>query len=182
MKTRTLSVSRFLLPVSLLVTLAVTNAGAQQRSSDDFRWDGAISSGRRLYVRNLNGSVRVERATGARAEVTAVKRWRRGNPADVTVEVTRVGTGEGDILVCALWRDITRECTENDYRTEYNRRDRWNRNDRDDDDVSLELIVRVPEGVKLDVTSINGGLDISGATAEVEAHTTNGTPTSRCAR
>jgi hypothetical protein len=159
-----------------LFTLTVS-AGAQERTTTDrdFRWDGAISSGRWVYARNLNGSVRVERATGGRLEVTAVKRWRRGNPEDVRIEVKRVGSGEGDVLVCALWRDVTEACDEQGYRTQNNRnrRDRWSR-DNDDDDVSLEITVRVPEGVKVDVSSINGGLDITGATSEVEAHTVNG--------
>jgi len=150
-------------------------AGAQSGSTDrDFRWDGPVASGRWVYARNLNGSVRVERASGSRVEVTAVKRWRRGDPEDVRVEVTRVGSGEGDVLICALWRDITERCDEQEYRTRNNRdrRDRWNRDN--DDDVSLEITVRVPEGVKMDISSINGGLDITGATAEVEAHTVNG--------
>ena len=158
--------------------MIATNAGAQATSTDrDFRWTGAVATGRWVYARNLNGSVRVERATGTQLEVTAVKRYRRGNPEDVTVQVTRVGSGEGDVLVCALWRDITEECDERGYRTysgnRRNRdRDRWNRDD--DDDVSLEITVRVPNGVKVDVSSINGGLDIDGVTAEVEAHTVNG--------
>jgi hypothetical protein len=165
---RSLALALGLWPVASLM------AHAQGSQSDrDFRWDGAISSGRWAYVRNLNGSVRVERASGGRLEVTAVKRWRRGNPEDVRVEVTRVGSGEGDILVCALWRDITEDCDERGYRTRNDRRrDRWSRDN--NDDVSLEITVRVPEGVKVDLSSINGGLDITGATAEVEAHTVNG--------
>jgi hypothetical protein len=155
----------------------VASLAAQDRQSSerDFRWDGAISSGRSVYARNLNGSVRVERATGGRLEVTAVKRWRRGDPADVTVEVTRVGNGQGDVLICGLWRDVTEACDEQGYRTQNNRRrdrDRWDRDN--NDDVSLEITVRVPDGVKIDVSSVNGGLEISGATAEVEAHTVNG--------
>jgi hypothetical protein len=154
----------------------VASLPAQDRQSSerDFKWDGAISSGRWIYARNLNGTVRVERASGSRLEVTAVKRWRRGDPADVTVEVKQVGSGGGDILVCAIWRDITEDCDEQGYRTRdnRNRRDRWNRDN--DDDVSLDITVRVPDGVKIDVSSINGGLDITGATAEVEAHTVNG--------
>ena len=176
---RSLPLASGLRPLAFVTALALTasNAGAQdQQASDrDFRWDGPIASGRWVYARNLNGSVRVERATGGRLEVSAVKRWRRGNPEDVRVEVTRVGSGEGDVLVCALWRDATEECDERGYRTQDNRRrnrDRWNRDN--DDDVSLEITVRVPDGVKVDVSSINGGLEITGATAEVEAHTVNG--------
>jgi hypothetical protein len=171
--------ARLLLPVSCLVALTAGSLGAQSTSSDrDFRWDGALASGRWVYARNLNGSVRVERTSGSQLEVTAVKRWRRGNPEDVKVEVTRVGSGDGDVLVCALWRDITEECNERGYRTLNNRNrrdrgDRWNR-DRNDDDVSLEITVRVPDGVRVDVSSINGGLDINGVTSVVEAHTVNG--------
>lgn len=148
---------------------------AQSSQSDrDFRWDGNISSGRWIYARNMNGPVRVERSTSNRLEVTGVKRYRRGDPADVRVEVTRVGSGEGDVLVCVYWRDITEECNEDGYRTRNNRRDRWSRDRDNDDDVSLELVVRIPDGVKVDVSTINGGLEVSGATAEVEAHTVNG--------
>jgi len=164
--------------IAVLAFTLTASAGAQERGSSDrdFKWDGAVSSGRWVYARNLNGSVKVERASGGRLEVVAVKRWRRGNPEDVRVEVTRVGSGEGDVLVCAIWRDVTEECDEQGYRTRDRRRDRdrWSRDDRNDDDVSLEITVRVPDGVKVDVSSINGGLDIAGATAEVEAHTVNG--------
>src|SRR5512134_3843501 len=148
---RSLALALGLWPLALLAAHA---QGSQ--SERDFRWDGPITSGRWAYVRNLNGAVRVERASGTRLEVTAVKRWRRGNPDDVRVEVTRVGSGEGDILVCALWRDVTEECDERGYRTQNNnrRRDRWDRDN--DNDVSLEITVRVPDGVRVDVSSING--------------------------
>src|SRR4029453_8665065 len=81
-------------------------AGAQQRSNDrDFSWDGRITNGHWLYVRNLNGSIRVEKATGDRAEVTAVKRYRRGNPEDVRIETKRLGGDDGDVIICAFWID-----------------------------------------------------------------------------
>ena len=140
-KTRRTSQMKMLRSVVLasgLWTLA-SSVHAQDTSSTarDFRWTGALASGRWVYARNLNGSVRVERGTGTTLEVTAVKRYRRGNPEDVRVEVTRVGSGEGDVLVCAIWRDITEECSERDYRTRNNRRNRDRWYDNDDDDVSL---------------------------------------------
>jgi hypothetical protein len=171
---RSLAAARGLWPVAFASAVIASSAGAQdtQQSDRDFRWDGAISSGRWVHVRNLNGSVRVERASGTQLEVTAVKRWRRGDPADATVEVTRVGSGSSDILVCALWRDVTQQCDEQGYRTRDQRRNRWDRDNRDD--VSIDLTVRVPQGVNVDVSSVNGGLEVDGATAEVEAHTVNG--------
>jgi hypothetical protein len=187
---RSFSASRLFVPALLLAVAGTAAAQSDRDSRDrdsrssqsdrDFRWDGQVSPGRWVYARNMNGGVRVERASGSRLEVTAIKRYRRGNPEDVRIEVTRVGSGDGDVLVCAYWRDITEECSPDGYRTENNRRrDRsWSR-DRDDDDVSLEITVRVPDGVKLDVSTINGGLDVDGATSEVEAHTVNGGITAR---
>lgn len=152
---------------ALLVT--ATAAGAQQRSTDrSFRWDGAIPSGAWLYVRNLNGAVRVERATGGQAEIVAEKSWRRGNPEEVRIEVRKVGNN--DVLVCALWTEQT-ECDEDGYRVR-SERNRW-RNDREND-VAVEFTVRLPAGVRLDVSTVNGELDVSGASSVVEASTVNG--------
>ena len=64
---RSLAVACGLWPVASLI--AITTASAQGGSTDrDFRWDGPLASTRWVYVRNLNGSVKVERATGARRD------------------------------------------------------------------------------------------------------------------
>lgn len=167
----TFSQLRFVRTVAPLVALVLTvpTAGAQ-RSSTDFQWEGTIASGRRLYVRNLNGSITVQRATGDKASVTGVKRWRRGDPADVKIEMRKVGTNEQDVIVCAVWTERT-ECDEDGYNTR-NDRNRWRDNDRND--VSVSFTVRLPAGVKLVTSTVNGGLDIEGATSTVEASTVNG--------
>lgn len=146
---------------------ATSLAGAQERQSDrSFTWEGTVPNGRWLYVRNLNGAIRVGRASGNRIEVEATKRWRRGNPDEVRIEQRKIGD---DVIICALWNDRT-ECDSDGYRT---RDDGWRgRNDRND--TSVEFTVRLPAGVKLGVSSVNGGLDISGATSEVDASTVNG--------
>jgi hypothetical protein len=152
---------------ALLVTAPV--AGAQQRSTErDFRWEGNIPSGRWLYLRNLNGSIQVEKASSNRVEVAAHKRWRRGNPEDVTIEVKKAGPGSQDVIICALWYDNT-DCDEDGYNVHENR---WGR-DRNND-VTVEFTVKLPAGVKLDASSINGGIEIDGASSVVEAHTVNG--------
>jgi hypothetical protein len=144
-------------------------AGAQQRSTDrDFSWDGRITNGRWLYVRNLNGSIRVERATGDRAEVTAVKRYRRGDPEQVRIETQRPGGDNGDVIICAFWSENA-SCDEEGYRS----RGDNNRHGREND-TSVEFTVKLPAGVKLGVSTVNGGVDVTGATSEVNASTVNG--------
>lgn len=162
-----------LLALTLLV--AGANAGlAQERSSKrDFSWDGKISSGHWLYVKNLNGAIRVERGTGSQTTVTAEKRWRRGDPDDVRIETHKVGPGDEDVLICAIWGEST-TCDENGYHRQERRRE-WN----DRNDVSVEFVVRIGEGVKLDVNTVNGGLNIDGATSTVEARSVNGSIVAR---
>ena len=164
--------ARFIRLLTPLLALALTATGAdaqQQRRETDFSWEGAIASGRTLYLRNLNGSIHVQRATSDKAAVTAVKRWRRGDPEEVRIELTKVGAGQGDVLVCALWFERT-DCDEDGYNTR-NDRNSWNSRN---NDVSVEFNVRLPAGVKLVTSTVNGGLDIDGATSTVEASTVNG--------
>jgi hypothetical protein len=151
----------------LLTAASASILGAQERRSDRaFTWDGTVPSGRWFYIRNMNGPIRVERGSGNKVEVEGTKRWRRGNPDEVRIEVRKVGND--NVLICALWNDRT-ECDEDGYRT---RGDGW-RGERNND-TSVEFVVRLPEGVKLVASSVNGGLDIRGATSEVEATTVNG--------
>ena len=157
--------------VAAATTIASSSvAGAQQRSGErDFSWDGRVTNGRWLYVRNLNGSIRVERATGDRAEVTAVKRWRRGDPEEVRIETRRIGGDDGDAIICAFWNEDA-SCDEDGYRSRGD-----NRRGRDrDNDTSVEFTVRLPAGVRLGVSTVNGGVTVNGATSEVRASTVNG--------
>jgi hypothetical protein len=161
-------------PIAALAALTVaaaSSANAQQRSSDrDFSWDGRVTNGHWLYVRNLNGSIRVERATGDRAEVTAIKRWRRGNPEDVRIETRRLGGDDGDIIICAFWNERA-SCDEDGYRSRGD--NNWRGRDHDND-TSVEFTVRLPAGVRVNVSTINGGVTVNGATSEVRASTVNG--------
>ncbi len=142
-------------------------AGGAQERDNSFKWTGGIEAGRTVYVRNLNGAVRVQSASGATAEVRAEKTWRRGDPKDVTITAEK--TTKGDILVCAIWEGRSTRCDEDGYRS-HGRNSMW----RDRDDVSVEFTIMLPNGVKLDATTVNGALGIEGATAAVRARAVNG--------
>lgn len=155
-----------------VVTLAgafASPATAQERQRDtSFRWSGSASPGAWLNARNTNGSVRVETAAGSDVQVRATKSWRRGDPADVRVHVTRYGPDDRDILVCVLWGEQSR-CTENGYRGGND-----DRRGRRSNDVSVELVISVPRGVNIRSSTVNGSVNIVGATAEVRANSVNG--------
>jgi hypothetical protein len=151
-----------------LATTPTSVAAQEERSRDTFNWAGQVPTGRWVRVRNINGEIRVEPSTGNRVEVTAVKSWRRGNPADVRIQVTKIGPGEQDVLVCALWSE-TASCDEDGYHDRDRGRGR-NRNN----DVSVEFRIRVPRGVRIAANSVNGSVTVDGATSEVEIGTVNG--------
>jgi hypothetical protein len=162
---------RYGFPVLALVLAGSVGApalGAQTRvEREAFTWAGKIPEGRWINVRNMNGTIEVERATGDRVEVVATRHTRRGNPEFVRFEVRKYGANEQDVLVCALWGENS-SCSDLSYRGSYG--DRGARQN----EVSVEFKVRVPRGVKIAVHSVNGEVRVDGATAEVDAETTNG--------
>jgi hypothetical protein len=152
-----------------LALVVVAPLGAQDRDrGEPFNWSGEVQASHWVYVRNLNGAVRVEPGTGTKVEITAIKSWRRGDPKDVRITVTQTGSGKGDLLVCALWNENS-SCDEDGY---HSRNDGWWRDSRND--VSVEFTIRLPAGVKIDASSVNGAVNVEGATADVVARTVNG--------
>jgi hypothetical protein len=144
-------------------------AHAQRVEREAFTWAGRIPDGRWINVRNMNGTVIVERGTGDKVEVTASRHTRRGDPEFVRFEVRKYGRTSEDVLICALWGDNS-ECDEDSYRS------RGNRNSRNND-VWVEFRVRVPRGVKVGAHSVNGEVRVDDVTAEVDAESVNGSVT-----
>ena len=94
------------------------------------------------------------------------------DPAAVRVTAEMKG---GNLLVCVLWVKRETTCDEDNYRVRGG--DGWRERERDE--ISVEVTVALPQGVKVDASTVNGGLDIDGATAAVQARTVNGSITAR---
>jgi DUF4097 and DUF4098 domain-containing protein YvlB len=147
-----------LLPLSLL-TLAAPLA------AQDFRWHGAIVSGRTLEIRGVNGDIRAGRTSGSEAEVTATKHARRGNADAIEIKVVEDAQG---VLICAVYpsRRSSRpnECRRN-----------GDQNDIDThDDVEVTFDVKVPAGVSFDGSTVNGSVTARDLPADAELTTVNG--------
>ncbi len=139
-------------------------ARGEQVQDNAFEWKGELAQGQRIVVHNLNGRISVEPASGRTLEVVANKRWRRGTPADVKIEATRVNGGK-DVLLCARWTATT-ECTEDGYQTRGN----WN----NDNDTQVEFIIKLPPGSNAVLNTMNGDIDVTGASGAIQANSTNG--------
>lgn len=159
------------LATSMVVPMAA--ARAQEAKSDkSFSWSGTIPAGKRIMIKNINGGVDVERSTSGRVEVNAEKKWRKGDPNWVRIEQKKIGD---EVLICGLWGDNAR-CDENGIHSDNSNKDQ-NRNN----DVNVHFTVRVPDGVKVDISTVNGGLEVTGVTTEVRANTVNGSITAKSA-
>lgn len=148
---------------------------SDERSDKPFTWSGTVREGRWVYVRNLNGPVRVEQGTGDKVEIRAEKRWRHGDPQAVQITVRQVGSAGGDVIACALWNDRS-TCDEDGYHSHNDSRWGWSNNR---NDVQVEFVVRLPAGVRVEASTVNGGVEIDGATSNVVAHTVNGSVEAR---
>ncbi len=159
----------------VVLGLAAVDASAQRsrsnRERDEeqsevnaFQWGGELASGQRLILRSINGRVTVEPSRGRTLEVTATKKWRKGDPAAVKISATRVNNAR-DVLVCAVWT-ADAECTEDSY----NSKGRWPR----DQDTYVEFTIHLPAGSNALLNVTNGDIEVTGTSGSIEAHTTNG--------
>jgi len=128
-----------------------------------FDWQGKVSKGQSLFLRDVNGDITVTAATGETAEVHAVKSWQRGDPNQVQVLAV---PGDSGATICALWRGRTGECAANGHYTAHCCRN--------SSDVRVQLSVKLPKGVRLDIFGTNGSINVTGAAAELKLITVNG--------
>ncbi|HYN83696.1 MAG TPA: DUF4097 family beta strand repeat-containing protein [Pyrinomonadaceae bacterium] len=151
-----------------LVAASAAEPPAPEASAqgDEFRWRGALAAGKVVEIKGINGGVRAEgTAAGGEVEVVATKRGRRSAPETVRIEVVPHGDG---VTVCAVYPspDASKPNT-----CEPGGGGRSNVRD---NDVHVEFVVRVPAGVRFSGRTVNGGVEIEGLTANVEARTVNG--------
>lgn len=146
--------------------LAVSAAVVQQ----DFSWQGELRAGQEVAVANIFGDIRIEAASGRRAEVTAVKRaGRRGDPDDVDVRAEETSNG---VRVCVRYpndrdpspRDGGWRCGD---RQEGSNREHQN-------DTRVDFVIRLPAGVRLEARTIAGDVEARGLAADAEVTTVSG--------
>ena len=142
---------------------ASPTAAAQE--SEEFRWSGAMQPGSTLEIRGVNGAVTAEGVSSGQAEVVAVKKGKDDDPADVRVEVVEHA---GGITICAVYPNKPgkepNECAPAG----------GGRISSHDNDVSVKFTVRVPRGVNLRASTVNGEVEAQSIAGDVHAQTVNG--------
>jgi hypothetical protein len=141
-----------------VVASAAVPVGAQ---SIDFRWSGSVATTGTVSVRGVNGEIRAEASGDGLVYVEADKSARRSDLDSVRIEVVEHA---GGVTVCAVYPGS---------RSRANDPCSGGGNARDND-VRVNFFVRVPAGVRLEATTVNGDIDARGQRGEVQATTVNG--------
>lgn len=130
------------------------------RAQRAFDWHGAVAAGQTVRVYSVDGPITVRPSADGVARVHAVAR--SGSGSD-TIRYTATTAG-GGVRICALRANAS--CDDNGVRSGGG--SGWRRRSRAD------ITVEVPRGVAVRISSGNGDLAVSGATALVHASTGNG--------
>jgi len=147
------------------LALACAPAPAALAASPDFSWSDALTAGKTISINGLNGHITASRASGRTATVTAVKSGKSSQLDRVHIVATPSAAG---ITICANYPDKHGGWTDCDP-------ERGMRGETEDIDVDVDFTVQVPEGVKLEARTVNGGIDASDLASDAEAVTVNGT-------
>ena len=149
-----------------LVAAALTVGSALPAAAQgDFQWHGRLSTGQIVEIKGVNGDVNASSSSSGDVEVTASKRARRSNPAEVQVQVVQTSRG---VTICAVYPTPPGKepnvCAAGD-------EGRMNTNN---NDTQVHFDVRIPAGVGFVGHTVNGEVNAESLQADVDAHTVNG--------
>ena len=159
--------------ITAVICCAAIGCGRRMREdSDAFHWEDRLPAGATIHLRNTDGGIEVNATDEEVARVTGSTRWSHGRGDAVGFLFTRRGR---DVYVCAVWGRNGR-CDESGYRSTKPGRSWLDMFSlfRRRSDVVAHFSVEVPRGVRVDASTVTGGVQVEGATAGVTATTTNG--------
>ena len=151
-----------------LATAPTTALGVtvvEELIQQEFEWSGDIAAGKTLEVKGVNGDVEAHGESGRRAEVNAMKKGRKSDPATVRIEVIE---HQGGVTICAIYPTPEGK-KPNECAPGKDGRMNTHRND-----VQVNFVVSVPEGVNFRGSSVNGEVSAENLSADVVVHTVNG--------
>lgn len=154
--------------VSLL--LAPTLA-AQQAADLDFHRE--LAQGKRFYVRNIIGNVKVTGTSGRSVEVTGTRvRRRYGDPQDVTMDVVELSDG---VALCIRYPHSRSRHHDSDGDSKHpcSSNNDWNGNG-DRNDTEVNLTVKVPAGLILRIGTVSGDVMAENLAGDIELRSVSG--------
>jgi hypothetical protein len=136
--------------------------GHGRHMGDPWEYRALIKPSQQVWIKNTNGPIDVVAGESESLFVHAEKSWRTSDPQSVQLVPV---LSERGVTICAMWAAREMRCHEGgDYKL----------NGVKKNDVAVRIRVELPRGIPIEVSTVNGGLEIDGASAPVEASTVNG--------
>ncbi|WP_394837955.1 DUF4097 domain-containing protein [Pendulispora rubella] len=138
-------------------------------ASGDFQFEKAIIPPKSLEIKGINGNLKILGTTSGTAEVRGTKRANgKGDLASQRVVATE---HSGGVVICTLFANQPDDdCKPGDAGHIGHRGDEG----KDDGDLAIDFEVRVPAGVSLNATTMNGNIDAKDLRSSLRVHTMNG--------
>lgn len=139
---------------------------ALPQGGDQFRWTGRVAPGKSIEIKNINGDISAEPASGDELEVTAAKTARRSDVSQVEIKVIE---HPGGVTICAVYQSddpsSPNTCEPGRGKGHMNVRN---------NDVKVAFKIRVPTGVTLVGRTVNGEISALELGGNIESTTVNG--------
>ena len=150
----------------LLLAATLAACLALPAAAQDYHFTKTLAVGDQMEVGNINGNIEVTRAAGRLAEVTVTKTVKKGDGSLVKAIMEAGGNG---MHVCTIYvnRDPNRHTCDGD-----NNNSRGH--GRDNFEVDMHYVVRVPAGARLTIDDVNGNVTVTGADVDSKVNTVNG--------
>lgn len=132
---------------------------------NNFHWQGQVAQGNAIEIKGVNGNVRAEAAGGDQVEVVATKKARRSDTESVRIQVVEHA---GGVTICAVYPSSDAK------RPNVCAPGKDGHMNVNNNDVQVDFIVRVPQGVRFQGHTVNGEVEAQSLGADVEASTVNG--------
>jgi hypothetical protein len=162
--------ARIVAPAVTALLLALAACGREHVEANAFTWTGSVPAGGWLHLRNLQGRITVDSSPSADVAVTATLRW-RGHRGDVSFERRALGNG---MIICSMYGKGG-VCDTSGYAPSPHRGgSNFVGLHMNGGNASVDYLVHIPPGVKVDVSTVAGQVLVSGATSAVTAHTVDG--------
>jgi len=150
--------TRYLL-LAAAVTVFCTFAWAQ--NENPFHWSGKLAPDNIVEIKNLNGRIEAEPASGDQVEVTAEKSGERA----AEVKIVAVPSSDG-ITICAIYPGgDPSQCTAGRS---------WHTNNTHGDRAKVDFRVKLPQNLRFSGTNVNGDVTAENLGRFVRAVSVNG--------
>jgi hypothetical protein len=162
-----------LLAVPVVLGACMTDSGPRHVEPNAFSWTGRVPAGKTFFLRNMVGDISVVATGSPTVRVQASKSWRGSGDGNVRFVQRDVADG---VIICTLVGNAS-DCSPSGY-SEGGSNDRRSFDLRDllghGKTASVDYVVHVPVGVKVDVGTVSGGIGIADVSGPVKAETVNG--------